>query len=85
MRYSVVITSTRSRVEIGSISGNERKSKPVVQLSKEGELIGIFPSISQAEKSTGIRHIYEAAHGERNTAGGFVWQLEGDYYNGKSS
>lgn len=83
MGYCISIISENGSILLNTATGNERKAKPVVQLSEKGDFIQIFSSISQAERKTGIRHIYEAAHGERKSAGGYLWKLEGDYYNGK--
>jgi hypothetical protein len=44
---------------------------------KTGEVIAIFDSINQAEKQTGIYHIFQASdpnNTSRKTAGGFIWK-----------
>ena len=47
--------------------------KPVQQFSLNGELIGEYISAKDAERKTGIRHVFRACNGTRKTAGGFVW------------
>ena len=52
---------------------NERISRPVQQVYK-GEILATFPSISAAERETGIRHISECVNGIRKSAGGYEWK-----------
>lgn len=51
-------------------------SKPVAQYNKDGELIAVFKSRTEAEEITGIQHqcIGRCVKGERKTAGGYVWK-----------
>ena len=51
------------------------KSKPVVQLTKRGELLKIYPNAY----STNTRHVGVCCKGERKTAGGYKWQYVDDY------
>lgn len=51
--------------------------KAVAQIDQNtGEILQVFPSANQAEKSTGIshQHIAEVAKGKRKTAGGYIWR-----------
>lgn len=50
-------------------------SKPVIQLTKNGKIINVYPNAS----STGIRHIGKCCNGERNTAGGYKWVFLDNY------
>ncbi len=49
--------------------------RPVAQLTPEGKIVGIYQSIAQASKTTGISRtgISRALNGESRTAGGFIW------------
>jgi hypothetical protein len=49
------------------------QQKPVYQISFDGFLIGEYPSVQDATKSTGISHIACVARGDRNHAGGYKW------------
>lgn len=53
-----------------------RRSKTVAQYSMDGTLLATYPSVSNAQKSTGIDSggIAEAARGVTASAGGFVWR-----------
>jgi hypothetical protein len=53
-----------------------RSGTPVRQLSLEGELINVFPSIAEAARITGASegHIPSVCRGERNECGGFKWE-----------
>lgn len=42
---------------------NKKLSKPVKQYTLEGELIAIYPSITEAQKQTGLYHISEYCNG----------------------
>lgn len=56
----------------------EKKSKSVLQLDKQLNLINKFSSISEAERQTGIpnTNIVKCCKEERKTAGGFIWKYE---------
>lgn len=51
-------------------------SKWVVKLSKNNEILFFYPSISQAERETGIKltNISACCLGKRKTAGGYIWK-----------
>lgn len=53
------------------------KNVSVEQLSKDGELIRVWDSMTEAERETGIHHnnISKCCSGERKTAGGFIWRI----------
>ena len=52
------------------------ESKPVVQLSKTGEVIKVFESSAQASQETGVnvKGIRDTLNGVQKTSGGFVWK-----------
>lgn len=52
------------------------RDKPVVQLSKNGNVVATFPSIIEAGRQTGIAnsHICKCCHGKRRSAGGYIWR-----------
>ena len=50
------------------------RSKPVAQYTKDGELIKLWQSISEARRHLGLSHISEAAQGKTKTHGGFIWK-----------
>lgn len=80
-----VIDKDGQGIIIDNRSYNEKKAKTVIQLDKEGNYVARYPSIAEAERATGIRHIYECVSGKnkRKTAGGYQWELEGDIDYGK--
>ena len=51
--------------------------KAVLQIYKGNNVLNKFPSINDAERKTGIRHIHEVISGAkyRKTAGGYFWRL----------
>ena len=55
----------------------ERLAKPVVQMTKEGEVVAIFRGMAEAEIITGINHrnISLASRGIRHTTGGYRWEV----------
>ena len=67
----------KSRPEVGLRNAN-LKSKPVVQLTLEGEFVAEYPSLRNAELATGIDSAWisgvcRGKYGYR-TAGGFLWR-----------
>jgi hypothetical protein len=63
------------KYNIQRFNSGESLKKPVVQIDKNtGEIIQIFPSATEAEKSvpTG-QHINQVCKGSRKTAGGYKW------------
>lgn len=63
--------------EVGRANGLKR-SKPVVQISKDGAFIARYSSGEDAHKKTGVHHshLLECCAGKRKTAGGYVWKYE---------
>lgn len=59
---------------------SQRWAKPVLQLSKDGQILRRFPSTLAAERETGIRNgnISSACLGRYKTAGGYKWMYEAD-------
>ena len=55
------------------------KRMPVLQFSKNGNLIAEFESVSDAYRKLGICHIYDVCYGTRKTAGGYVWKWRETY------
>ena len=55
----------------------KRNSKPVLQLSLEGETVGTYPSVVEASKQTDVdfRCISNCCNGRQKTAGGFIWKF----------
>ena len=51
-------------------------SKPVGQYTRDGELVKIWPSVSEAERQAGFNHGYIslAANGKYKQAYGFIWK-----------
>lgn len=51
--------------------------KAVLQIDKGNNVLNKFPSINDAERKTGIRHIHEVISGAkyRKTSGGYFWRL----------
>ena len=46
----------------------------ILQFSKEGEFIAEYPSIMEAERTTGCNHICECCKGKRKSCGGYIWR-----------
>lgn len=53
-----------------------RPGRYVIQLSKSGEYVSVFDSLSKAHRVTGIDTacICETCRGNQKSAGGFVWK-----------
>ena len=66
-----------------TIAGTEnlKERVPVVQLSKNGELIKIFDGVISASKETGCEstNIVKVCKNKRRTTGGFIWMYYKDY------
>lgn len=64
-------------------------SKPVVQLDADGNVLGMFPSATEAHNKTGVgaTGIRSACNGKRNGSGGFLWMWKKNYdvYDGDFS
>lgn len=59
----------------GAINGKKR-SIPILQFSKDGELVNEWPSEAEAERQLGIAQssICKCLKGRLKSAGGFVWR-----------
>jgi transposase-like protein len=55
---------------------NIHKGKPVIQYTKNGEMVAKYSSINNAEQMTGIksRGISKVVRGFKNSYGGFIWK-----------
>lgn len=49
-------------------------AKPIIQYTMNGELVKEWPSVMDAEKSTGIDEVGRVANFKRKSAGGYVWR-----------
>jgi hypothetical protein len=60
------------------LKSQERIWKSVIQMTIDGIVVGDYESQSDAERQTGINrsNIGSCAKGERNNAGGFVWEFK---------
>lgn len=58
-------------------TNNPNRSMKIAQYTKNGELVAVYPSISEAARfmSVGIKHISECARGALKTSCGFVWKF----------
>jgi group I intron endonuclease len=65
-----------SEAKLGKL--NNASSKPVMQLTRTGTLVAVFPSASEAERRTGTdaKLIAACAKGKRKTTNGFRWEYE---------
>ena len=54
----------------------EVKSKPIVQLDKNNNVLNEYKSITEAKNKTGIKGIPNALIGVSKTAGGFIWRYK---------
>lgn len=61
------------------IGKDNKKSTPILCLSKEGDILGEYFGAMEAERETGVcfQNIFKVCNGERKTAGGFVWRYAG--------
>ena len=54
----------------------ERRKKPVLQLSMNGDFIREWPSIKQAERETKCYNLRKVIRGEHAQSGGYKWALK---------
>ena len=52
----------------------EVKSRPVIQLDTNNNIIKEYKSITEARNETGIKGITNVVTGLAKTAGGFIWK-----------
>lgn len=64
-------SANKSKATINDI----RKSKKVIQLTKEGTVVRHFPSLREVERVYGFQHghIRDACNGKLHTAYGYLW------------
>lgn len=55
---------------------SNKYAKPILQISKEGEIIAEYNSAYQANQETGIGNIYKCLNGYLKSAGGFIWKYK---------
>lgn len=55
-------------------ASQKKNSVKVNQFNKSGELVGTFPSISDAQRITGIKHISCVILNKRKSSGGYTWR-----------
>ena len=57
-------------------NGGKSTSIPILQLTKDGELVKEWQSACEAERQLGIAYssIWACLKGRRESAGGFVWR-----------
>lgn len=50
------------------------KEKPIIiQQDMDGNVVGLYPTLAEAQRQTGIGHIRDVCVGNRMTAGGYRW------------
>lgn len=54
----------------------ESKSKPIIQLDKENNILKEYKSITEARNTTNIKGIKDALTGRIKTSGGFIWKYK---------
>ena len=56
---------------------DNKKSIPILCISKSGQIIGKYYGAMEAERKTGVcfQNIFKVCNGERKTAGGYIWQF----------
>lgn len=56
----------------------QTRSKPIIQIGKDGEEIQVFPSVREAARNIGKRpsNIFGVLSGKQKTAGGYRWKYQ---------
>jgi len=64
---------------------DNKKSIPILCISKDGDVVGKFFGAMEAERETGVcfQNIFKVCNGERKSAGGFVWRYAEEENNGE--
>ena len=57
------------------------RKRKVVRYSSDGETLGTYGSIREAQGIYHISHVSAVCSGKRDTDGGFVWRYEGDAFD----
>lgn len=65
------------RYGTGSQRSAQKRSKPVEQYTKDGQLVAVFPSMNEAYRQTGIYpgSISMCCNGKARSANGYVWRF----------
>lgn len=63
------------KVVLDTRSKREKNMKAVKQFKMNGEKVAEYPSISSAERITGVHNISECLSNKRRSAGGYLWRL----------
>lgn len=73
----------RIRTQFGTKKKMDKRIRQVVQLDKNGQILGCFDNGRQAGITTGISYqaIYKCCTGYLKTAGGFVWKFKEEFSN----
>lgn len=53
-------------------------SKPVIKMDLNNNDIEEYPSLNEAQRITGICHVWDCIVGKRQTAGGYKWRYKND-------
>lgn len=51
-----------------------QRSKSILQLNLDDEVLEVYPSIQEAQRILNISHIWDCLAGKRKTAGGYKWK-----------
>lgn len=64
---------------------DNKKSIPILCFTKNGDFVGEYYGAMEAERETGVcfQNIFKVCHGERKTAGGYIWQFKTEDENGE--
>lgn len=64
--------------DIGKKISEAKKKTPVIQLTREGEFVAVWPSVSSAAQATGLTtgQICKCCKGVLRTTGGFTWKYQ---------
>ena len=67
---------TKHRIALAGKGNQNAIRKAVLQFSLDGQFIAEYPSIQEAVRQTGIKHILDVLKGRRNKAGGFTFRYK---------
>ena len=67
---------SRNKMSESKFGNQNATTTPVLQFSKDGELIAEYPSIMEAERQTGCNngHICKCCKGKYKSTGGYIWK-----------
>lgn len=71
----------KTLIEAGTRIGNAKQRKQVLQLTRTGELVKVWPSLTQAAKENNmvVSAITRCCKGIVQTSGGYVWRYAEEY------